>query len=82
MLVVIAERIGIVMIGLQAIPLPGCYREDSITALVGAPAWIVFGLLGAWIATSKGRGGCKWFLLCSILGPIGLIIAAVISKAD
>jgi hypothetical protein len=44
---------------------------------LGLPLWFVFGLLGAWIATSKGRGGCFWFLLCSFLGPIGLLIAAV-----
>ena len=47
---------------------------------IGIPAWLLCGILGAWIATTKGRGGCAWFLLCSILGPIGLILAAVISK--
>jgi hypothetical protein len=44
---------------------------------LGLPLWFVFGLIGAWIATTKGRGGCFWFLLCSLLGPIGLLIAAV-----
>jgi len=33
-------------------------------------------IIGAFIATSKGRG-CFWFLLCSFLGPIGLLLAAV-----
>jgi len=47
--------------------------------LVGIP-WLLFGILGAWIATTKGRSGCGWFILCSVLGPIGLILAAVISK--
>lgn len=69
------------MVALQALALSGCYRGD-VPAWVGAPAWFVFGLIGAFIATTKGRGGCKWFILCSILGPLGLIIAAVISKAD
>jgi hypothetical protein len=46
----------------------------------GIPLWLLFGVLGAWIATTKGRSGCFWFLLCAIFGPIGLIIAAVISK--
>ncbi len=46
--------------------------------LLGIPVWIVFGILGAWIATSKGRGGCFWFLLCGLLGPIGLVIAAIL----
>lgn len=48
--------------------------------ILGIPLWILFGILGAWIATTKGRSGCGWFLLCAILGPIGLILAAVISK--
>lgn len=49
---------------------------------LGIPAWIVFGIIGAVIATMKGRGGCFWFGLCAILGPIGLVIAAVVSKKD
>jgi hypothetical protein len=48
--------------------------------LFGIPLWILCGILGAWIATTKGRSGCGWFLVCALLGPIGLIIAAVISK--
>ncbi len=46
----------------------------------GIPVWLLCGVLGAWIATTKGRSGCFWFLLCAALGPIGLIVAAVISK--
>jgi hypothetical protein len=41
---------------------------------LGLPAWFVCGLIGAWIATTKGRGGCFWFLFCSLLG---LLLAAV-----
>jgi hypothetical protein len=48
--------------------------------IVGIPIWVAFGILGAWIATTKGRSGCGWFLLCALLGPIGLIWAAVVSK--
>jgi uncharacterized membrane protein len=44
---------------------------------LGLPAWFVCGLIGAWIATTKGRGGCFWFLFCSLLGPLGLLLAAV-----
>ena len=47
---------------------------------IGIPGWLLFGILGAWIATSKGRGGCTWFALCALLGPIGLVVAAVISR--
>lgn len=48
--------------------------------LIGIPLWIVFGIVGAWIATTKGRSGCGWFLISALLGPIGLIIAAVIPR--
>ena len=51
-------------------------------ALFGIPGWGVLGIIGAWIATSKGRGGCFWFLVCGALGPIGLIIAAVLPRVD
>jgi hypothetical protein len=51
-------------------------------AWFGIPVWIVCGVIGAWIATSKGRGGCFWFALCGFLGPIGVIIAAVISPVN
>ena len=47
---------------------------------LGIPIWLLFGILGAWIATTKGRSGCGWFLLCSLLGPFGLILAAVVPK--
>ncbi len=47
-----------------------------------APLWLVCGVLGAWIATSKGRGGCTWFFLCAVLGPIGVVVAAIVSKKD
>jgi hypothetical protein len=45
---------------------------------VGISGWVVCGILGAWIATSKGRGGCFWFAVCWCLGPIGLVLAAVL----
>jgi hypothetical protein len=48
--------------------------------VIGMPLWLLFGIIGAWIATTKGRSGCAWFLVCALLGPIGLVIAAVISR--
>lgn len=47
---------------------------------LGIPVWLLCGVLGAWIATTKGRGGCFWFFTCAILGPFGLVLAAVVSK--
>jgi hypothetical protein len=59
-----------------------CYHPGVHREWLGLPLWFVFGLIGAWIATSKGRGGCFWFLLCAFLGPIGLLIAAVSPRTD
>jgi hypothetical protein len=56
--------------------------EQMPRAWFGVPIWLIFGVIGAWIATSKGRGGCFWFLLCSFLGPIGLVLAAVVSRRN
>ncbi len=47
---------------------------------IGIPLWLLFGVLSAWIATTKGRSGCGFFFLGAILGPIGLVIAAVVGK--
>lgn len=49
---------------------------------LGLPLWMIFGIVGAVIATMKGRGGCFWFVVCAVLGPIGLVIAAVVGRAD
>ncbi len=65
--------------GPAAVP---CYEDVMHREWIGVPLWFVFGILGAWIATSKGRGGCLWFLLCSLLGPIGLLVAAVSPRVD
>ena len=48
--------------------------------IVVAPIWLLSGIVGAWIATTKGRSGCGWFLLCALLGPLGVVIAAVVKK--
>ncbi len=47
---------------------------------LGIPVWLLCGILGAWIATTKNRGGCFWFLACAVLGPFGIVVAAVVSK--
>jgi len=39
--------------------------------------WVVCAIAGASIASSKGNSGCVGFLLGFLLGPIGLVIAAV-----
>ncbi len=39
--------------------------------------WLLMGLITAFIAQSKGRSGCLFFLLGFLLGPIGIIIALI-----
>jgi len=53
---------------------------ERLEFYLGVPAWLICGVIGAWIATTKGRGGCFWFVLCAVLGPLGLILAAVVSR--
>lgn len=42
--------------------------------------WLLFGIVSAVIASNKGRSGCGWFILGTLLGPFGLILALVVSK--
>ena len=41
--------------------------------------WLLFGIVSAVAASTKGRGGCGWFVLGVLLGPFGLILALVVS---
>jgi len=41
--------------------------------------WLVCGLIAAVIASNKGRSGCGWFLVGVLLGPLGFILALVVS---
>lgn len=36
--------------------------------------WLLFGMVAAVIANSKGRSGCIWFLLGVLLGPFSLVV--------
>lgn len=40
--------------------------------------WIVCGVITAFMGSAKGRSGCGWFLVGFVLGPIGIIIAAIV----
>lgn len=42
--------------------------------------WFLFGIISAVIAVVKGRSGCGWFILGSLLGPFGLILTLVVPK--
>ncbi|MFH1367710.1 MAG: zinc ribbon domain-containing protein [Elusimicrobiota bacterium] len=37
--------------------------------------WLLFGIVAAIIASSKGRNGCGWFILGVLLGPLSLVVA-------
>ena len=42
--------------------------------------WVVCGFIAALIAGEKGRSGCGNFVIGSLLGPIGIILALIMSK--
>ena len=42
--------------------------------------WLLFGIACAVIAKNKGRNDAGWFVLGFLLGPLGLILALVVSK--
>ena len=44
--------------------------------------WLLCGIVSAAIASNKGRSGCGWFALGVALGPIGIILALVVSKNE
>ena len=35
--------------------------------------WVIVGGFCAWLASEKGRGGLRWFILGVLLGPIALL---------
>lgn|SRR5665213_3518919 len=39
--------------------------------------WLFCGLVSSVIATSKGRSGCGWFALGTVLGPFGFGLALI-----
>lgn len=38
--------------------------------------WIVCGIFSAILASSKGRGGCGWFVIGTLFGPLGFLLVA------
>jgi predicted RNA-binding Zn-ribbon protein involved in translation (DUF1610 family) len=47
---------------------------------IGILAWLVFGIVSAFVARKKGRSGCGWFFLGVLLGPFGLLLAFSVSS--
>lgn len=41
--------------------------------------WLAFGIAGGIVMANKGRSGCGGFALGFLLGPIGLVIALVMT---
>ena len=50
------------------------------TGALVAVIWLLFGLVGAVVATNKGRSGCGWSVLGLLLGPVSFILAIAVSK--
>ncbi len=44
--------------------------------------WALCGAAAAMIASGKGRSGCGWFVLGFLLGPFGILFAAIASKKN
>ena len=42
--------------------------------------WAMCGILGGVIASQKGRSVGGWVVLCLLLGPLGVILALVVSQ--
>ena len=40
--------------------------------------WIICGIIGAVIASTKGRCGCSWFISVSLCGPLGIVFALTV----
>ena len=67
---------------LPPIDLPGMLGPTE-AYIIGAPVaviWLLFGLVGAVVATNKGRSGCGWSVLGLLLGPVSFILAIAVSK--
>lgn len=43
--------------------------------------WMLCAVVGAWLATKKGRNAGSWFLICLITGFVGVIVLAFMSDA-
>ena len=64
------------------VDLPGLLGQTELF-IAGVPVvviWLLSGVVSAVVATNKGRRGCGWFTLGFLLGPVGLILALVVSK--
>lgn len=44
--------------------------------------WLICGIISAFIASMKGRSGIGWFFVGFLLGPIGVIITAVVKRKE
>lgn len=47
---------------------------------IGLIGWILCGVIGAIIAREKGRSPLGWAIGCLLLGPLGIVLALVVSK--
>jgi hypothetical protein len=43
---------------------------------IGILAWLVFGIVSAFVARKKGRSGCGWFFLGVLLVSAWILVAS------
>ena len=44
--------------------------------------WVICGIIGAVVATNKGRSAGAWAVVCFLLGPLGVVLALVASQDE
>jgi hypothetical protein len=54
----------------------------AIIVLIGAGAFVLFGLVAASVAERKGLDGRRWFLLGGLFGPNAAVIAALAEDGE
>ena len=54
----------------------------GIVLLLAFGLWIGLGLLAAHVANEKGRGGCAWFIVGMLFGPIAFLALIAIPARD
>ena len=68
---------------IPTVELPGLLGPTEwIIASVLVVVLLLSGVVSTTVATNKGRSGCGWFTLGFLLGPLGLILALVVSKNE
>ena len=56
------------------------FKEGVLAMAAAVIIWLICGIASAAIASGKGQSGFAWFFGGLLLGPLGLIIVALLPK--